>query len=162
MYISAIAWPYLPKFISASPPTTNVHSEISQVLLSSARGGEADINIQDKRTESYTKPKPKLVAFSGQGQNWEGNHHNFCSWKNRLSRYFSFFQLCSWSCLILHSWSSAATTGGEVEAGSSVNLAPPTVPLNPTQPTTTVQIRLADGMRLVSKFNHTHTVNDIR
>ena len=37
-----------------------------------------------------------------------------------------------------------------------------TVPLDPTQPTVTVQIRLADGTRLVSKFNHTHTVNDIR
>ena len=58
------------------------------------------------------------------------------------------------------SLSPAATTGSE--AGSSVDVAPPTVPLDPTQPTTTVQIRLADGTRLVSKFNHTHTVNDIR
>ena len=48
------------------------------------------------------------------------------------------------------------------EAGSSVDVTPPTVPLDPTQPTTIVQIQLADGTRLVSKFNHTHTVNDIR
>ena len=55
-------------------------SEIPQELLSSARGGEVDINIQDKRTESYTKPKPKLVAFSGdRDTNWESNHHKFCS-----------------------------------------------------------------------------------
>lgn len=39
---------------------------------------------------------------------------------------------------------------------------PPTVPLDPSQPTTSVQIRLADGSRLVAKFNHNHTVNDIR
>ena len=38
----------------------------------------------------------------------------------------------------------------------------PRVPLDPSQPTTTVQIRLADGTRLVVKFNHSHTVNDIR
>lgn len=31
-----------------------------------------------------------------------------------------------------------------------------------TQPTTSVQIRLADGTRMVSKFNHMHTVGDIR
>ncbi|KAI9011751.1 hypothetical protein DFJ74DRAFT_309680 [Hyaloraphidium curvatum] len=31
-----------------------------------------------------------------------------------------------------------------------------------TQPVTTLQIRLADGTRLVAKFNHTHTVGDIR
>uniref|UniRef100_A0A1X7U7Z8 SEP domain-containing protein n=1 Tax=Amphimedon queenslandica TaxID=400682 RepID=A0A1X7U7Z8_AMPQE len=31
-----------------------------------------------------------------------------------------------------------------------------------TKPVTSVQIRLADGQRLVGKFNHTHTVADIR
>lgn len=31
-----------------------------------------------------------------------------------------------------------------------------------TQPTTSVQIRLHDGTRLVAKFNHTHTVGDLR
>lgn len=39
---------------------------------------------------------------------------------------------------------------------------PPTVTLDPDQPTTNVQIRLADGSRLLAKFNPTHTVNDIR
>ncbi|KAI7867524.1 hypothetical protein BDF14DRAFT_1742975 [Spinellus fusiger] len=31
-----------------------------------------------------------------------------------------------------------------------------------SQPTTTLQLRLGDGTRLVAKFNHTHTVADIR
>jgi UBX domain-containing protein 1 len=31
-----------------------------------------------------------------------------------------------------------------------------------TQPMTSVQIRLHDGTRLVAKFNHTHTVGDLR
>jgi hypothetical protein len=51
-----------------SPHPSPLCSEIPQELLSAARGGEVDINIQDKRTEAYTKPKPKLVAFSGHGQ----------------------------------------------------------------------------------------------
>ena len=61
-------------YLSPPPPTPPkknpfppLCSEIPQELLSAARGGEVDINIQDKRTEPYTKPKPKLVAFSGHG-----------------------------------------------------------------------------------------------
>ncbi|CAO3596419.1 unnamed protein product [Absidia cylindrospora] len=34
--------------------------------------------------------------------------------------------------------------------------------IDPSQPTTSVQIRLSDGSRLVKKFNLTHTVNDLR
>ncbi|KAJ1496669.1 hypothetical protein HMI55_005901 [Coelomomyces lativittatus] len=30
------------------------------------------------------------------------------------------------------------------------------------QPITTLQIRLADGTRLLAKFNHTHTLRDVR
>ncbi|XP_075238825.1 NSFL1 cofactor p47-like isoform X1 [Convolutriloba macropyga] len=39
---------------------------------------------------------------------------------------------------------------------------PPKVEIDESQPTTTVQIRLSDGTRKVQKFNHTHTVGDIR
>ncbi|VVB07775.1 unnamed protein product [Arabis nemorensis] len=38
----------------------------------------------------------------------------------------------------------------------------PTFVVDETIPTTSIQIRLADGTRLVAKFNHHHTVNDIR
>ncbi|KAI8061144.1 hypothetical protein BC940DRAFT_310413 [Gongronella butleri] len=34
--------------------------------------------------------------------------------------------------------------------------------IDDAQPITTLQIRLADGTRLVGKFNHTHTVGDVR
>lgn len=30
------------------------------------------------------------------------------------------------------------------------------------QPTTMIQVRLADGSRVSGRFNHSHTVNDIR
>lgn len=35
------------------------------------------------------------------------------------------------------------------------------VPLTPDAPTTTLQIRLVDGTRLIATFNHSHTVGDI-
>ena len=150
--------PSLPPHLHPSP----LCSEIPRELLSAARGGEVDINIQDKRTESYTKPKPKLVAFSGHGHKL-GRCVMTTFILERIDIQGIFFSLCfSYAPeVVSHSSPSpAATTGGV--AGSSVDLAPPTVPLDPTQPTTSVQIRLADGTRLVSKFNHTHTVNDIR
>ncbi|KAF2615066.1 hypothetical protein F2Q70_00009305 [Brassica cretica] len=38
----------------------------------------------------------------------------------------------------------------------------PRLVIDETVPTTSIQIRLTDGTRLVGKFNHHHTVNDIR
>lgn len=34
--------------------------------------------------------------------------------------------------------------------------------VNASQPTTMIQVRLADGSRLSARFNHSHTVSDIR
>lgn len=34
--------------------------------------------------------------------------------------------------------------------------------VNPAEPTTMIQVRLADGSRLSARFNHTHTISDIR
>lgn len=43
--------------------------EIPQELLRAAMGrGEVDVDIRDKRDEMYVKPKPKVVAFSGEGR----------------------------------------------------------------------------------------------
>lgn len=36
------------------------------------------------------------------------------------------------------------------------------VPLTPDAPTTSLQIRLVDGTRIVATFNHSHTIGDIR
>jgi UBX domain-containing protein 1 len=34
--------------------------------------------------------------------------------------------------------------------------------IDQTKPVTSIQIRLADGTRMVAKFNHSHTIGDIR
>lgn len=36
------------------------------------------------------------------------------------------------------------------------------VPLTSDAPTTTLQIRLVDGTRLIATFNHSHTIGDVR
>ncbi|CAO3616088.1 unnamed protein product [Cunninghamella echinulata] len=55
---------------------------------------------------------------------------------------------------------SPASTSSGTPTNTSSSLSPPDV--DPNQPTTSLQIRLVDGSRLVAKFNHTHTVGDIR
>jgi UBX domain-containing protein 1 len=51
--------------------------------------------------------------------------------------------------------SAGATASNEQKAISQLNLVE-------SEPTTSVQIRLADGSRLVGRFNHTHTVGQLR
>ncbi|KAI9724994.1 MAG: hypothetical protein M1812_000270 [Candelaria pacifica] len=67
------------------------------------------------------------------------------------------------------------TPGGEVSStqpvattavpastsSSSSSTAPATVDINESQPTVSLQIRLGDGTRLVSRFNTTHTIGDV-
>jgi len=42
--------------------------EIPQELLKEARGGKVELTMEDRRGEDYDPPKPKLVAFSGEGR----------------------------------------------------------------------------------------------
>lgn len=46
-------------------------------------------------------------------------------------------------------------TANEEQAKNSISL-------DSSQPITTVQIRLADGSRLLGQFNHSHTIADVR
>ena len=54
--------------INMDHPLIIVCREIPPELLKGAQGGEVDVDITDRRDELYVKPKPKLVAFSGQGR----------------------------------------------------------------------------------------------
>lgn len=61
---------------------------------------------------------------------------------------------CSCSCSATPELTSPAAsthnqTANEAEARTSVTL-------DPSQPLTNIQIRLADGTKLIQKFNHTH------
>jgi UBX domain-containing protein 1 len=46
-------------------------------------------------------------------------------------------------------------TANEEQAKNSISV-------DHSQPVTTVQIRLADGSRLLGQFNHSHTIADVR
>ncbi|XP_019098172.1 PREDICTED: plant UBX domain-containing protein 4-like [Camelina sativa] len=49
-----------------------------------------------------------------------------------------------------------------IQSGSAAQAPSQSLEIDETVPTTSIQLRLADGTRLVAKFNHHHTINDIR
>lgn len=53
--------------------------EIPQELLSAARGGKVEMTMEDRRSEDYNPPKPKMMAFSGEGHTLGKYVDNLCS-----------------------------------------------------------------------------------
>ncbi|XP_077978347.1 NSFL1 cofactor p47-like [Glandiceps talaboti] len=108
------------------------NGEIPRELVRMAKGGEVNLDMEDHRDEEYNPPKSKLKPFTGEGH-----------------------KLGSPTPTVVSQPPAAQSQKNES--------APPTsVQLDTSQPITTLQVRLADGSRLVNKFNHTHTVGDIR
>ncbi|ORZ35936.1 ubiquitin-related domain-containing protein [Catenaria anguillulae PL171] len=97
-----------------------------------------DLRIAHKTTEQYKAPPAK--PFSGQG--------------NRLGSLIPGDPTPSSS-----SASSAAAPRAATAPAVPATL---NVTVDQSQPTTTLQIRLADGTRMVTKFNHSHTVGQLR
>lgn len=97
------------------------------------RGAEIHLNMEDHRHEDFVTHKFK--AFSGKGQ-------------------------------LLGSSVPAVvgSTRPQTEGDRLANEAAATqsIDLNNDEPITSVQVRLADGTVLQGRFNHTHTVNDVR
>nr|XP_018908374.1 PREDICTED: NSFL1 cofactor p47-like [Bemisia tabaci] len=109
--------------------------EVPQELVRNARGGEFHLNMEDHRFEDYVAPKPKVKAFAGEGH-------------------------------VLGNPSPAVVGTTKVldekDRLANENQAKQTIPVDESSPTTSIQIRLADGTRLVARLNHSHTVGDVR
>lgn len=107
--------------------------EVPTELRDNVADGEVHVNMQDKREEEYVAPKKKIKAFSGAGN-----------------------MLGSPTPQVVSSPDAAVS----LAAGAGPLQA--TFKIDESQPTTTIQIRLSDGTRLVSKFNLENTIQDIR
>ncbi|XP_077109132.1 NSFL1 cofactor p47 [Ranitomeya variabilis] len=106
--------------------------EIPGELRRLAQGGQVNLDMEDHRDEDFVKPKMSFKAFTGEGQ-----------------------KLGSTTPNVLSTASPSQQAENEARASSSVNI-------DTSDPTTNIQIRLADGGRLVQKFNHSHRIRDIR
>ena len=107
-------------------------------LMNIEQGQDADVHLFKRLDEDYHPPKQKKVPFGGQG--------------NRLGSPTP------------EAYGSTATPAAPVAptpAPAQRQLAPGAVTVDASQPTTNLQIRLGDGTRIVSRFNHTHTIGDV-
>jgi len=108
--------------------------EVPSELRDRVADGEVHVNMQDKREEEYAAaPKQKVKAFSGAGNMLGSPTPNIISAPASVV--------------------SPPAAVGPLQAAFKID---------ESQPITTIQIRLADGTRLVSKFNHENTIQDIR
>ncbi|XP_058419023.1 NSFL1 cofactor p47 isoform X1 [Diceros bicornis minor] len=101
--------------------------EVPAELRRLAHGGQVNLDMEDHRDEDFVKPKGAFKAFTGEGQ-----------------------KLGSTVPQVLNTSSPAQQAENEAKASSSISI-------DESQPTTNIQIRLADGGRLVQKFNHSHS-----
>lgn len=75
-----------------------------------------------------------------------------------------FFTHCSFHFLysVTPTLSSPSPASDNSSSREDSAAQPNPVEVDNSRPTTNIQIRLADGSRLVGTFNHDHTINDIR
>ncbi|XP_068119923.1 NSFL1 cofactor p47 isoform X2 [Hyperolius riggenbachi] len=106
--------------------------EIPAELRRLAQGGQVNLDMEDHRDEDFVKPKMSFKAFTGEGQ-----------------------KLGSTAPNVLSIGSPSQQAENEARASSSISL-------DESEPITNIQIRLADGGKLVQKFNHNHRIRDIR
>ncbi|XP_053662503.1 NSFL1 cofactor p47 [Anopheles marshallii] len=104
------------------------------------------VDLKDNRHEEYVKRSKPFKAFGGSGQTLGSPVPPMATASSSSSG----------SSNTTNS-SSAAGNNEENEKRASEELA-----LDSNQPTTMLQIRLADGSRLSARFNQTHTVEHVR
>ncbi|KAL3478428.1 P-loop containing nucleoside triphosphate hydrolase protein [Aspergillus californicus] len=101
-------------------------------IMNARHGQDVDVEIK-QHDEKYIRPKPKYKPFGGQGQ-----------------------RLGSPTPGIRTPTPQPAPTTSAPQSSSE-----PTSNVDESQPAVTLQIRLADGTRLTSRFNTTQTIGDV-
>ncbi|KAI9829672.1 MAG: hypothetical protein M1819_006043 [Sarea resinae] len=133
-------------------------------LLQMINQGRAPLEIMDVRPdqavdvqvsphdENYVQPKRAYKPFSGGGHRLgspaPGDSSSSSSRPSSAPRGAA-------------SASSTTTAAAAAAAAAASSTAPTTVDINESQPTISLQVRLGDGTRLVSRFNTTHTIGDV-
>ncbi|KAL8772780.1 MAG: hypothetical protein Q9209_002125 [Squamulea sp. 1 TL-2023] len=108
-------------------------------ILNVERSQEVDVKL-DMHDEKYKQPKKKYKPFEGGGQRLgsptPGNS-------------------------ITSSSATASMPSMPTANAASSSTSPSAVDIDDSAPTISLQIRLGDGTRLVSRFNTTHTIDDL-
>ncbi|KAF8086445.1 hypothetical protein N665_0625s0010 [Sinapis alba] len=108
-------------------------SECPKELEPEDRRAPIHVNLMRREEKCPEREKPSKVSFQGVGRTLGGGT------------------------------SSLGPDSAAIPVQTGLPPAPsPSLVIDETAPTTSIQIRLADGTRLVAKFNKHHTVNEIR
>jgi len=105
---------------------------------------EVDVKLV-QHAEKYVAPQTKYKPFSGGGQRLGSPTPGPAGTTTTISS----------APLASNNNNSAASSASTEPA------APQAVEVNDSQPTVSLQVRLGDGTRLVSRFNTTHTIGDV-
>ncbi|XP_071548788.1 NSFL1 cofactor p47 isoform X1 [Panulirus ornatus] len=120
--------------------------EVPLELIREAKGGEVYINMADHRHEDYAAPKVAVKAFTGSGHTLGSPAPSVVGQETQPAE----------------TRRNAAIMGASSDTKMLEQTAEDNLTVNTAEPTTSIQIRLPDGSRLVIKLNHSHTVGDIR
>lgn len=110
--------------------------EVPQELIRESRGREVHLQMEDHRTEEFLSKKSRFQAFGGEGQALGNPTPNVVQ--------------------------SVPAPVVAVDLKAAEANAKTAMKLQESEPSTNVQIRLADGSRLIGRFNHTHTIGHLR
>jgi len=102
-------------------------------LVREAKGGEVHVDMEDHRNEEFVKPKVSAKPFQGSGN-------------------------------VLGSIAPQVTTPSQQTAdpAKAEEEAKKQAKVDDSQPTTNIQVRLADGSRLVVRLNQSQTIGHLR
>ncbi len=107
-------------------------------IMNVEKSQEVEVKLEQHQ-EKYKAPKKKYTPFAGGGQRLGSPTPGPGSTREAATP------------------SAPAST----TPAASTSTAPPTVEVNDSEPTISLQIRLGDGTRLTSRFNATHTIGDV-
>lgn len=110
--------------------------EIPRELITQARGGEVNLNMEDHREEEYVEVKRPVQAFAGEG--------------HRLGNVAPTLSVSE-----IPVDDKATQKENEAAAQAALNV-------DDSRPVTNIQVRLADGSRLVLKINTNQSISSIR
>lgn len=113
--------------------------EIPSELRQMAGGGTVDLELEDHRNEEFKKMPSKQEVFTGKGHTLGSPAPNVV--ENEIQ-------------------DSSSNDPNNIKENEEK--AASEVKIDDNQPTTMIQVRLSDGTRLSGRFNHTHTISDIR
>lgn len=120
---------------------------------------EIEMAVEKRENEDWT-PAASRSAGGAVGRGTVAGS-TFHGQGNRLGRYYCHRRESNSSAIPGEPIVPAAPSLAPAAAPVDSNFAQPTPEINPSLPQTTIQLRLADGTRLVTQFNLISTMNDL-